>query len=73
MKYKDVKEMSDAELARQVMELGRERLRLKVQGKTGELKTTARIRQIRRDVARFKTELTARAAKAQGQAAEKTA
>ncbi len=73
MKYKDVKEMSDSELAKQIVELGRERLKLKMQSKTGELKATARIRQIRRDVARIRTEQAARAAKASGQPAEKTA
>jgi len=61
MKNSEVREMTDPELARQVGEFQQERLKLKVQGRTGELKGTARIGQIRKDIARIRTEQAVRA------------
>lgn len=61
MKMKDVKEMTDPELTRLVGELLRERLNLRIQSKTGQLHNSARLRQIRRDVARIQTEVRQRA------------
>ena len=60
MKMKDIMEMTDEELVRQVTDLQKERLKLKVQGRTGELKGTARISQIRKDIARIRTEQNVR-------------
>ena len=60
MKMKDIMEMTDEELVRQVTDFQQERLKLKVQGRTGELKGTARISQIRKDIARIRTEQNVR-------------
>ena len=64
MKNSEIKEMTDPELIRQLGEFQQERLKLKVQGRTGELKGTARIGQLRKDIARIKTEQAGRAKKA---------
>jgi large subunit ribosomal protein L29 len=65
MKNKEIREFSDAELAAKVTDLQREKLNLKIQSRTGQLEKTARVRQVRRDIARCLTEQTARAAKAE--------
>ena len=51
MKTKEIRELSDAELVSKIADL--------------QLEKTARVRQIRRDIARIYTEQTARAAKVQ--------
>lgn len=63
MNTKEIREMSDAELAAKVLELKREKLNLKIQSRTGQLEKSARVRTVRRDIARILTEETARAAK----------
>ncbi|HJH02453.1 50S ribosomal protein L29 [Victivallis vadensis] len=65
MKSKEIRELTDAELVTKVADLQREKLNLKIQSRTGQLEKTARVRQIRRDIARVYTEQTARAAKAE--------
>lgn len=65
MKTKEIRELTDAELVTKVADLQREKLNLKIQSRTGQLEKTARVRQIRRDIARVYTEQTARAAKAE--------
>ena len=65
MNKKEIREFSDAELAARVVELQREKLNLKIQSRTGQLEKTARVRQVRRDIARCLTEQAARAAKAE--------
>lgn len=60
MKNSEIKEMTDAELTAKVEELQQERYNLKCQGRTGELTNSARIGQIRKDIARIKTEQKAR-------------
>ena len=65
MKNKEIREMTDAELTAKVVEFKREKLNLKIQSRTGQLEKTARVRQVRRDIARCLTEQTARAAKAE--------
>jgi large subunit ribosomal protein L29 len=62
MKSKEIREMSDSELTAKVVELRREELNLKIQSRTGQLEKTARVRQVRRDIARCLTEATARKA-----------
>ncbi len=69
MKPKEIRELTDAELSTRIVELSREKLNLKIQSRTGQLEKTARVRQVRRDIARLHTEATARAA---GKAAEVT-
>lgn len=63
MKYSDIREMTDAELSAKVEDLQREKLNLRIQSKTGQLEKTARIREVRKDIARIRTEETARANK----------
>ena len=65
MKNKEIREMTDAELIAKVVDFKREKLNLKIQSRTGQLEKTARVRQVRRDIARCLTEQTARAAKAE--------
>ena len=65
MNNKEIREFSDAELAAKVVELQREKLNLKIQSRTGQLEKTARVREVRRDIARCLTEMTARAAQAE--------
>ncbi|MBR2510286.1 MAG: 50S ribosomal protein L29 [Lentisphaeria bacterium] len=64
MKMKQVREMTDAELVSQLAELRREKLNLSIQSRTGQLEKSARVRQVRRDIARIYSEQTNRAAKA---------
>jgi large subunit ribosomal protein L29 len=63
MKNSEIKEMTDAELTAKVTELQQERYNLKCQGRTGELTNSAKIGQIRKDIARIKTEQKARSVK----------
>ncbi|MBO5308887.1 MAG: 50S ribosomal protein L29 [Lentisphaeria bacterium] len=65
MKNKEIRELSDAELVTKIADLKREKLNLKIQSRTGQLEKTARVREVRRDIARIMTEQTARAAKAE--------
>ena len=65
MKTKEIRELTDAELVTKVADLQREKLNLKIQSRTGQLEKTARVREIRRDIAHLYTEQTARAAKAE--------
>lgn len=60
MKPKEIREMTDEELGRQVRELKREGFNLRMQQVTGQLTNSARVRQVRKDVARLLTEQTAR-------------
>lgn len=64
MKYEKVQAMTDAELANSLEELRREKLTLKIQSHTGQLEKSARVREVRRDIARVLTEQASRAAKA---------
>ena len=66
MKNDKIREMSDAELRTQVEELKREQYTLRLQSRTGQLEKTARVREVRRDIARIKTELAARSAQVNG-------
>ncbi len=66
MKNDKIREMSDAELRTKVEELKREQYTLRLQSRTGQLEKTARVREVRRDIARIKTELAARSAQVNG-------
>jgi len=61
MKAKEIREMTDVELTAKVAELRREKLNLKIQSRTGQLEKTAKVRQVRRDIARCLTESAVRA------------
>ena len=65
MKTKEIRELTDAELVTKVADLQREKLNLKIQSRTGQLEKTARVREIRRDIARLYTEQPPTAAKAE--------
>ncbi|QSH40730.1 50S ribosomal protein L29 [Lentisphaerota bacterium ZTH] len=64
MKMKEIKEMTDAELSAQIEDLHKEQLNLKIQSRTGQLEKTARVREVRKDIARIKTEQNCRLAQA---------
>ena len=66
MKNDKIREMSDAELRTKVEELKREQYTLRLLSRTGQLEKTARVREVRRDIARIKTELAARSAQVNG-------
>lgn len=66
MKKTNIQEMTDAEVEQRLTELQREKLNLKIQSRTGQLEKTARVKQVRRDIARAITEQAARLAKANG-------
>ena len=64
MKPADIRAMSDDELTSQLAELKKEQFNLRFQQASGQLENTARVRAVRRDIARLMTELTARRKKA---------
>jgi large subunit ribosomal protein L29 len=64
-KTEDFRVKSDDELASQLGELKREAFNLRFQSATGQLEKPARIRTVRRDIARIKTLQGQRAAAAQ--------
>jgi large subunit ribosomal protein L29 len=60
-KAKDTRELTADELQAQLRDLKQEGLNLRLQQSTGQLENPARIRQVRREIARILTILTARA------------
>jgi large subunit ribosomal protein L29 len=60
VKSADVRAKSDDELKEQLMDLRKEAFNLRFQATSGQLENTARVRQVRRDIARVKTVLTER-------------
>ena len=63
MKNADIRKLTGEELTAKVLEMRREMLNLKIQSRTGQLSKTARVRELRRDIARCLTEETARKTK----------
>jgi large subunit ribosomal protein L29 len=61
MKASDVRAMTADQLSDELEKLNKERFNLRFQKATGQIENTARIRQIRRDVARIKTAQRSRA------------
>ena len=55
MKSADVRAMTLDQLDDEVLKLKKEQFNLRFQRATGQLENTARVRQIRRDIARIKT------------------
>lgn len=55
MKAADVRAMTPDQLDDKLAELKKEQFNLRFQKATGQLEKTARVRQIRRDIARIKT------------------
>ncbi len=60
MKIKELNEMTNEELATQRRDLKHEMINLRVQQQSGQLENPARIRDVRRTVARIETLLAAR-------------
>lgn len=58
MKASEIRELSIDELEKKEGELSQELFNLKYQMHTGQLESTARITQVRKDIARVKTVLT---------------
>ena len=63
MKYSEIKELTQDELVKQLNESRRELLNLRIQQANGSIENPARVKQVRRDIARMMTETTARKTK----------
>ena len=55
MKASDVKALTDDQLKDELLNLKKEQFNLRFQSATGQIENTARIREVRRTVARIKT------------------
>jgi len=62
MKAADVRQKTDDELKEMLLDLRKESFNLRFQQASGQLENTARVRAVRRDIARIKTTLYARKA-----------
>jgi large subunit ribosomal protein L29 len=60
MKVEDVRAKNDGELATELLALKKEQFNLRFQRATGQLENSARVRSVRRDIARVKTVLNQR-------------
>ena len=60
MKAKEIRQKTDEEIAKQIDDNRKEIFQLRLQAQTSELKNTARIGLLRKDIARLETEKTAR-------------
>ena len=63
MKAADLRAKTKDELSDQLLQLKKEQFNLRFQRATGQLENTARVREVRRDIARIKTILAAQAAR----------
>ena len=64
MKIEDVRGMTPDQLADQLVSLKKEQFNLRFQKATGQVEKTHRVDEVRRDIARIKTVLRAKAAAA---------
>ncbi|MFD0917852.1 50S ribosomal protein L29 [Pseudahrensia aquimaris] len=71
MKPSDIRAMSDDQMKDALVNLKKEQFNLRFQRATGQLENTARMRQIRRDIARIQT--IARVKQAEGASAPQSA
>jgi len=55
MKVADIRAMTIDQIDDEVLKLKKEQFNLRFQRATGQLENTARVRQVRRDIARLKT------------------
>ncbi len=55
MKSKEIRELSAEELAKKLREMREELLNLNIRKASAQVENTGRIRQLRRDIARFET------------------
>ena len=63
-KAEDLRQKTDDELGDQLLDLKKEQFNLRFQAASGQLENTARVREVRRDIARIKTLLGQRQAAA---------
>ena len=68
MKYSEIRELSDAELNKKLEEGRAELFNLRFQMATSQLDNTARVKLVKRDIARVQTEMRARQIAAQNAA-----
>lgn len=68
MKAQDAQLMTPDQLVDELVKLKKEQFNLRFQRATGQLENTARFRQVRRDIARINTVLTAKRRDATAQA-----
>jgi large subunit ribosomal protein L29 len=61
-KFEDLRTKTDDQLSTQIVELKREQFNLRFQSATGQLERPARVREVRREIARIKTLQTQRSA-----------
>lgn len=67
MNATEVRDLSDDELSSRLLELKREQFNLRFQRVSGQLEKTARVREVRRGIARIKTIQSERRLKALGE------
>ena len=70
MKYKDIRALSDEELAQKLEDGRAELFNLRFQMATSQLDNTARVSVVKRDIARIQTEMRARQIAADNAAAQ---
>ncbi len=73
MDASDLRAKTESQLAEQLAELEKERFNLRFQAASGQLENTARVRLVRRDIARVKTILREKAPAAAPASAKKKA
>ena len=66
MKAADIRVMSDDQITDEIAKLKKEQFNLRFQRATGQLANTARVRQLRRDIARLSTIAAQKSAQAKG-------
>lgn len=66
MKPKDLRDLTQDQLTDELVKLKREQFNLRFQAASGQLENTARVRKVRRDVARIKTILREKQAAGSG-------
>jgi large subunit ribosomal protein L29 len=62
MKMTDIKALTDDQLSDEIVKLKKEQFNLRFQKASGQLEKTARVRHVRRDIARLRTAETQRRA-----------
>jgi large subunit ribosomal protein L29 len=63
VKAAELRTRTEDQLREQLLQLKKEQFNLRFQKATGQLENTARVRQVRRDIARIKTIIAAQAAR----------
>lgn len=71
MKPAEIRELSDAQLVEKLKEMRAELFNLRFQMATSQLDNTARVKLVKRDIARVQTEIRARQIAAEKSAAQK--